>query len=153
MFKLIVPFRMHSTGWILVAFCVLIGMKLGGWRLALPLAIAMVVSLLLHEVGHILVAAMLRVPVHEFGLKLVGAYNRRSRATRRRDEILISLAGPLMNLCLVIPALFIPHVGAQIALCNLVLCAINLLPIPSSDGMRIMKLLWSFLPVQTATAS
>ena len=139
----IVPFRMHATGWLLVAFCVAIGVRLGGWKLGVPMGALLVASLLLHEAGHMLMAIWLGVPVREFGIKLMGAYNRRAFATRRRDEILISAAGPLMNLALVIPLLFIHKIGAQLAVDNLALCVINLLPIPSSDGMRILKNIWN----------
>jgi stage IV sporulation protein FB len=96
-------------------------------------------SLLWHEAGHILMAAYLRVPVREFGLTLAGAYLKRSRATRRRDEILIAAAGPLMNLLVVIPLLFVPRLGTQLAVCNLLLGVVNLLPLPASDGLRILR--------------
>lgn len=96
-------------------------------------------SLLLHEIGHILAATTLGVPVREFGLCLGGAYNRRAFAPSHRDEVLISAAGPLMNLLLVLPFLFIPQIGFQLAICNLTLCVVNLLPFPSSDGLRILR--------------
>jgi len=48
-----------------------------------------------------------------------------------------------MNLLLVFPLLFLHRFGAQLALCNLLLCVINLLPLPSSDGLRILRTLWS----------
>lgn len=139
MLRFNVPFRIESAGWGLVALCVLIGAWLDGWRLAIPVGALLLISLLLHEVGHMLVATLLGVPVREFGLKLAGAYNRRAYATRRRDEILISAAGPLMNLAVAVPLLFVPQVGAQLALGNVMLCLINLLPLPSSDGMRILR--------------
>ena len=144
MARFIIPFRMHRTGWILFALCVLIGLRMGGLALSLPIAFLLVVSLLLHEAGHMLTATALHVPVREFGLRLGGAYNRRAYATRRRDELLISASGPLMNLCLVLPMFFVPRLGAQLALCNLLLCVVNLLPLPSSDGLRILRTLWSF---------
>jgi Zn-dependent protease len=141
MSRFTVPFRMHRTGWYILIICALFGFRMGGWRLALPIGLLLLASLILHEAGHMLAARLLRVPVREFGLRLAGAYTRRAYATRRRDEILISAAGPLMNLALVIPFLFLPHIGAQLALCNLLLCVVNLLPIPSSDGLRILRMM------------
>ena len=136
--RFMIPFRMHDTGWLLFVLCVLFGIGIyGGW-IGLVVGALLVASLLLHEVGHMLVAIVLRVPVREFGLCLGGAYNRRGYAGRRRDEILISAAGPLMNLVLVFPLLFLPRIGSQIALCNLLLFVVNLLPIPTSDGSRIL---------------
>jgi Zn-dependent protease len=137
--RFMVPFRMHGTGWLLLALCALVGIQLSGLRLGLAVGAALVVSLLLHEVGHMLAAIMLRVPVREFGLCLRGAYNCRAYAGRRRGEVLISAAGPLMNLFLVLPLLYLPVIGTKLALCNLMICVVNLLPLPSSDGLRILR--------------
>jgi Zn-dependent protease len=141
-----IPFRMHDKGWLLLAFCVLIGIRISGWRLGLGVVAGalLVASLLLHEAGHMLIVTALGVRVLEFGICLGGAYNRRACAPCGRDEVLISAAGPLMNLCLVIPSLFLPRIGAQLALCNLVLCVVNLLLLPSSDGLRILRTVWHF---------
>ena len=140
--RFLVPFRMYATGWVLIVFCVLIGARLDGWELGMPMGALLVASLLLHELGHMAAAAALGVPVREFGLRLGGAFNRRAYATSRKDEILISAAGPLMNLCLVFPLLLLPRVGVQLALGNLALCVVNLLPLPSSDGLRIVRMMW-----------
>ncbi len=134
-----IPFRMQDAGWLPLAFCLLLGVAIYGLWLGLLVGAAFAASLLLHEMGHMLAAILLRVPVREFGLCLGGAYNRRAHATRRRDEILISAAGPLMNLLVVVPLLFIPVIGGRLALCNLLLCVGNLLPLPSSDGARILR--------------
>ncbi len=137
-----VPFRIHSNGWLIPVFCAVTAFRIAGLTLALPIGALLLASLLLHEAGHILAALYFRVPVREFGLAFAGAYTRRAYATRRRHEILIAAAGPAMNLLLVIPFLFLPQYGAQLALCNLLLGIINLLPIPSSDGLRILKAIW-----------
>ncbi len=139
MSRLRIPFCMHRTGWLLVLLCVVLGVGMGGWQLGLPGGALFLASLLLHEAGHILAAALLGVPVREFGLKLRGAYIRRARSTRRRNEILIAASGPLMNFLVVVPLMFLPHLGPQLAMCNLMLGVINLLPLPSSDGRRILR--------------
>jgi len=141
--RFMVPFRMHDTGWLLLALCFLLGIELSGLRLGLAVGAGMAASLLLHEVGHMLAAIMLGVPVREFGLCLSGAYNRRAYAGRSRDEVLISAAGPLMNLFLVLPLLYLPVIGTKLALCNLALCVVNLLPLPSSDGLRMLRTIWA----------
>ncbi len=139
MSRLRVPFCMHRTGWFLVLLCVVLGVRMGGWQLGIPEAALFLLSLLLHEAGHILAAAALKVPVREFGLELRGTYVRRAYATRRRDEILIAASGPLMNFLMVVPFIFLPRLGLQLAMCNLMLAVINLLPLPSSDGLRILR--------------
>ncbi|MGA2218598.1 MAG: M50 family metallopeptidase [Terracidiphilus sp.] len=136
--RMLVPFRVHDTGWLLLALCILLGIFISGPRLGLAAGAVLVVSLLLHEVGHMLAAIMLQVPVREFGLCLGGAYNRRAYAGCRQHEVLISASGPLMNLLLVVPFFFLPVIGPKVALCNLMLCVVNLLPLPSSDGLRIL---------------
>ena len=136
---LLVPFRMYRKGWMVVALCFLLEIAAwAGWD-GLVGGAALLLCLLLHEVGHILGAAALKVPVREFGISVYGAYTIRARALRGRDDALISLAGPLMNLALIVPSLLLPHIGIQIAFCNLALCVLNLLPIPSSDGLRIVR--------------
>ena len=144
--RFVIPFRMLNTGWLLLALCGLLGIELYGLRLGLLAGAAIAASLLLHEMGHMLAAILLRVPVREFGLCVGGAYNRRAFAGCRRDEILISAAGPLANLLVVIPLLYLPVIGVQLASCNLLLCVGNLLPLPSSDGLRILRTIWAFRP-------
>jgi Zn-dependent protease len=134
-----IPFRMHATGWLLLLLCVLFGIAMQGWREGAVEGALVILCLLLHEVGHMFTAVALGVPVREFGLCGRGAYNRRAHSGRRRTEILISFSGPLMNLCLVFPSHYLPIIGNQLALYNLTLCILNLLPIPSSDGQRILR--------------
>jgi len=141
-----VPFRMHRSGWLIVVFCIIIGALFSGWSYAPQIGLLLLASLLLHEAGHMLMAMRLGVPVREFGLRMGGAYIRRACAKRRRDEILISAAGPLMNLLLTVPALYLHHIGAQIALCNFLLGIVNLLPLPSSDGLRILRNVFNTQP-------
>jgi len=139
MSRFFVSFRMHNSGWAIVAYCLAFGLWRFGWSLGIPTGILLLAILLVHEVGHMLVAISLGVPVREFGLRLVGAYNRRAYADRRRDEIFIAAAGPLTNIVLTVPLSYIPTIGSQLALCSFVLGLVNLLPIPSSDGGRILR--------------
>jgi Zn-dependent protease len=142
-----VPFRIQMTGWLMFALCALFEIYHYGVWWGLAAGILLIASLLLHEVGHMLMAAALGVKVSEFGLCLLGAYNRRARANSRRDEILICLAGPLVNFALVIPCFLVPRIGFELTLCNMLLGVGNLLPIPSSDGLRILQTIWGPFPV------
>jgi Zn-dependent protease len=48
----------------------------------------------------------------------------------------------VVNLLMVFPLFCVPRLGPQIAFCNLVIGFINLVPLPSSDGLRVMRNLW-----------
>lgn len=134
-----VTFRMRITGWIWPVLCLVFGVRLFGWQWGTAAGVLLLLVVLLHEVGHMLAAWALGVPVREFGLCLVGAYNKRAYSTRRRDEIYISLAGPLMNILLAFGLVFVPRIGFMLALCSLELGVVNLIPLPSSDGLRILR--------------
>jgi Zn-dependent protease len=144
--RFMVPFRMQDKGWLGLAVSVFLGFPLSGLRFGLAAGVVLAAILLLHEVGHMLAAILLRVPVREFGMSLTGAYNRRAYAGSRWDEVLISAAGPLVNLLLVLPLLHIPVIGNKLAYCSLGLCIVNLLPLPSSDGSRILRTMWASRP-------
>ena len=78
--RFMVPFNMHDSGWLLLALCALLGIGLSGLRLGLAAGAVLAASLVLHEVGHMLAAITVGVPVREFGLCLGGAYNQIGRA-------------------------------------------------------------------------
>lgn len=109
----------------------------------LEAGLLLLTCLLAHELGHVFMAWLLGVPTREVGLCLLGAYHRRAYSTRRRDEMLIAASGPLTNLLLSFPLLFVPHVGFQVSMCCFMLGVINLIPLPSSDGLRILRNLFN----------
>jgi Zn-dependent protease len=134
---------MQRTGWGLLAVCAVIGVWLSGWKLGLPVGALLVASLLLHELGHTAAAAWRRVRVFEIGLIFGGAYIRREQSDGPGDELLISVSGPATNLALAFALIYLPEIGHALAFGNLALCFINLLPLPASDGLRILRILQS----------
>lgn len=96
-------------------------------------------AMLFHESGHIVTAMLCGVQVKKVGLSRTGLYTVRE-AGPRWANLCISLAGPLANLSL---AVALRHVLPVFALVNLIACLYNLLPIPNSDGKRILALLHS----------
>ena len=80
----------------------------------------------------------------------VNPYNLRNK---NRDDILVTMAGPAMNLLLAIGLMAMARAGiifhseAVISLCiqaaalSLVLCFFNLIPVPPLDGSQVMRVL------------
>lgn len=72
---------------------------------------------------------------------------------RNRDDILISMAGPAMNVLLAVALVALTRVGwllhsepmadvcFRFAYLSLLLCFFNLIPIPPLDGSRVMRVL------------
>ena len=94
-------------------------------------------AMLLHETGHIAVALVCGVKVKKVGVSRTGLYTIREPGPKWAN-LCVSLAGPLSNLLL---AMALRDVLPNFAWVNLIACIYNLLPIPHSDGRRIMDLL------------
>ncbi len=105
----------------------------------LPLAGAAI----FHEAGHVTCARLLGLKVRRLGLNWHGPYVVREQGDPLQN-LAVSLAGPLMNLLLAGSMALAPWLGVPaviFGLYNLVLGVYNLLPIPCSDGRRILNLL------------
>jgi Zn-dependent protease len=103
----------------------------------LPILQGMVVGLaamVFHEAAHIVIALALGIRVKKVGLAWKGVYTVREPGPPDRN-LLISVAGPLMNLALAQLSGWLPTFG----LANLIFGVVNLLPIPGSDGVRILR--------------
>jgi Zn-dependent protease len=135
----------HRSGWLLIAVFLGFGYRDLGLRNGVVGGLLVVVSLLLHELAHTATAKLFRVPVHGIGLKLVGAYTHRKFATRPLHDVLIAASGPLASLVLTFASFFLqrlgfePKVGVWLAEWNFSIAFINLLPIPGTDGYRMLK--------------
>lgn len=78
----------------------------------------------------------------------VNPYNLRNR---RRDDTLVSIAGPAMNLAIGIGVLMLARVGQligsemmvdacfRLAVLSLILCFFNMIPVPPLDGSHVLK--------------
>jgi Zn-dependent protease len=95
-------------------------------------------ALLIHEGAHYLTARALSVRVVRMGVDWRGVYLVREPG-RAWQNAIISLSGPLANLATAYATL---RVGSGCWLCvmSLALGIYNLLPIPGSDGLRLLKL-------------
>jgi Zn-dependent protease len=94
-------------------------------------------AMVLHECGHVVTALMCGVKVKRVGLCRKGFYTVREPGPKW-SNVAVSAAGPLINLIL---AIMFWNSMTTFAEVNLVACLYNLLPIPNSDGTRILALL------------
>ena len=95
-----------------------------------------VLAVLFHESAHLAVAYLGGVRVKQVGLSWKGPYIIREPGTLLQNTC-ISLAGPGLNLILCV---FCWHWSATFAFVNGFLAVMNLLPIRSSDGLRVYRI-------------
>ena len=125
------------------------------WFAAFITAVLLFVSVLLHELGHSLVALSQGVKVRSITLFLLGGV-----ATVERDcptalgALWVALAGPMVSLALAIGLLSSVHsiahhstvfaeIVTQLGVLNLVLALFNLLPgLPLDGGLVLKSLVW-----------
>jgi Zn-dependent protease len=145
-----ISFTVHHSGWLLIAVLMGLGYRdLGLEGIAAGLLITL--SLVIHELAHVLAALTFAVPVHGIGIKFIGAYTERKYASRRRHDVLIAAAGPCANLVLMFASFFVPRIGVWLAEWNCGIALLNLLPVPGTDGYRVLKTM--FWPDGTIYAS
>ncbi len=96
-----------------------------------------------HEVGHLACARSLGLKIRRVGVSWRGPYIVRQQGSAVQN-LAVSMAGPLVNLVLAGTMVMGPWLGLGVVmfgLCNLVVGLYNLLPVPCSDGRRILILL------------
>jgi Zn-dependent protease len=115
------------------------------WLLGAAIVLLMLLSVFLHELGHLAVARGLRVPVHRVTLHVFGGVTDLvAEPTGMISEILVALAGPFVSL--VLAALFevvktdssalapLVIVAQYLVLINAMLALFNLIPAFPLDG-------------------
>ena len=91
-----------------------------------------VAAMVLHEFGHLVTSLMVGIKVKSVGMCMKGMYIVREAGSPMKN-MLVSLAGPLTNVALI---LLFWHVSTTFALANLCLAICNLAPVRGSDGDR-----------------
>ena len=94
-------------------------------------------AVVLHELSHIAVARLQGLKIKRIGITWKGPYIVREPGSPWQN-LRVCLAGPVVNLVL---AVLCWRAAPAFAVCNMVLGAFNLLPIPGSDGHRAMHVL------------
>ena len=104
-----------------------------------------ILSVVLHEYGHSLVAKYLGYNTNGIVFDLYGAGLRSDSYFDRKHDILISIAGPFVNILIILIAMagwwLVPSsyiITKNLVICNLVVMIFNLLPIYPLDGGRIV---------------
>ena len=134
------------------------------WLVGVAAAVGLFVGVVLHELGHSLVAMHFGYPIESITLWIFGGIAQfREMPENWRQELAIAIAGPAVSVALgvlcyagfvLLPAgqdvlLFL---AGYLALMNLVLAAFNLLPGFPMDGGRVLRaLLATSLPYARAT--
>ena len=125
------------------------------WALGLLTALLLFVSVLLHELGHSLVALTQGVQVSSITLFLLGGVASVEReCSTARGALLVAAAGPAVSLLLGVGLLAATHAAdhlspllgamvAQLGSLNMVLALFNLLPgLPLDGGLIVKALVW-----------
>src|SRR5438876_8764876 len=94
-----VPIRLHFTFLLLLVFLLFIGIgeRQSGASTAIYI-LALFGSVLLHELGHALVARRYGIRTVEIVMFPIGGLSRPDRPPKAREELWIALAGPSVNL-------------------------------------------------------
>jgi Zn-dependent protease len=145
-----IPIRLHVTMLVVVLLLVL---QLGA--VGVPAGVLLFGSVLLHELGHAVVAQRFGIPIASIDLHLLGGMAlMRGQPRTPRQEILIAAAGPAVSLALAaglsaLAALaggtprLVPQGPADLlayaGILNLGLGLFNLLPALPMDGGRIFR--------------
>jgi Zn-dependent protease len=134
-----VSFTIHPSGWVLIAVLMAFGYRDLGLERGILGGLLVTLSLVIHELAHVAAASYFAVPVHGIGIKFKGAYTFRKYASRRMHDVVIAAAGPMANLVLTLASFFVPKMGVWLAEWNFGIAFMNLLPLPGTDGYRILK--------------
>jgi Zn-dependent protease len=157
-----------SPSWLLLAGLVTLayGQVLTGMREPLPagaayavgfgFVVCLVVSVLLHELGHALTSRRYGIGVRGITLEMLGGFTEMEReAPRPAVELFVSLAGPLVSLVIGLASALVASAlpdgtiadefAFQLALSNIVVAAFNALPgLPLDGGRALQAAVWQF---------
>lgn len=167
-----IPVRFHFTFWLIVVWLIVIGSR--GQQSAAGTTfyiLSIFGSVLLHELGHAVVARRFRIKTIEIVMLPIGGLARLERPPRAREEFWVAIAGPAVNLIIGGALLGFAWLGGRtlapetwmaqpndsnlaerIGIANLFLAVFNLIPAFPMDGGRILRsLLARWRPEHEAT--
>ncbi len=152
--------------WLLLAFAVVIlyaGVvnrmlpqlsQSGRYAFSVGFVLCLLLSVLLHEIGHAVVARHYGIGVRAITLELLGGYTEmESDSPHPRADLLVSIAGPIVSAVLggaalaawfVLPSgSVVNHLAFQLAWSNLIVAVFNSLPgLPLDGGRALRAIVW-----------
>ena len=148
------PVRVH---WSFLLIALLIGLNVTNLLSTLTWVVVVFVSVLVHELGHAVVAERYglfpSIQLHSMGGLTIFS---RSRRLSHLQDILLSLAGPVfgfalgglvfaLTLTLTNPPVFLRYVLGQMLWVNIGWGVINLVPMLPLDGGQVMRSVWQWV--------
>jgi Zn-dependent protease len=148
------PLYLRWSVLLLMGLVVLLSGDLIGYGVGFGFVVCLVLSVLLHELGHALTARRLGIGVRGITLEILGGYTEMDRdAPTPRAELMVSLAGPAVSLVLgltaALAAAVLPDGGVRqiaflVALANVIVAVFNVLPgLPLDGGRALRAAVWS----------
>ena len=114
-----------------------------------PFIVPLIFAVLLHEIGHMLCAKLLKIKIKSFELSLFGGRIKTQKEPSYVDELIFALGGPLAGFVgfaftykIALNNLTIPFCQSFLfpfSIISLCLSVFNLIPLTSLDGGRILK--------------
>ncbi|MEP6756413.1 MAG: site-2 protease family protein [Chthonomonadales bacterium] len=104
-----IPLRLHFTFLLLLAYFALMGSGPGRWQTLILMAM-LFTCVVLHELGHSVVAQRFGINVSEIVLYPIGGVARLEKLPKPKAEFWIALAGPAVNvvICAILYVFFLP---------------------------------------------
>jgi Zn-dependent protease len=160
--------RIHWTFLLLPTWIYVSNLAAGTGAVAATVAVLFILAIfacvLLHEMGHALMARRFGIPTHDITLLPIGGLASLQRMPRQPwQELAIAVAGPAVNV-IIASAIFVgmllidPIAGpassfvTQLAIVNVILVVFNMLPAFPMDGGRVLRsVLAMTMPYASAT--
>jgi len=150
-----IPIRIHFTFLLFLAWISMSGGSSGGWQWPI-FVVSIFGCVILHELGHALVAKRLGVTTRDITLYPIGGVAMLDGRPKPRQELWIALAGPAVNVVLAVLigiALVVQYHGFPpistnlqhtsflfgLLIANLTLAVFNMVPAFPMDGGRVLR--------------